>query len=93
MNKKSVVIKCPHCGCEYLPAEIFYPEEFLGQPKNILKDDNGKILGFQGEDMALVESFFCDHCGKEFKVTATCSFKSEAVKDIFDDADDFEIKE
>ena len=43
MIKKNV-IKCPHCGCEYLPAEVFYPKYLLGKPFNIIRDEEGTIL-------------------------------------------------
>lgn len=31
-DKKLELIICPKCGREYLPAEIYYPNEFLGKP-------------------------------------------------------------
>ena len=47
MAKKNT-IRCPHCGCEYLPAEIYLPNDFLGYPTNIIKDEKGEILGLLG---------------------------------------------
>lgn len=35
---KYQVIRCPQCGAEYLPGEIYLPKYFLGQPKNVSKD-------------------------------------------------------
>ena len=52
-------IGCPHWGCEYLPAEIYLPNDFLGRPGEIFKDENGVILGFQGTDMNTTETFTC----------------------------------
>lgn len=44
-KSKPTVIKCPHCGAEYLPSEIFMPEDILGgAPKNLIKDPLGKVL-------------------------------------------------
>ena len=31
-DKKIELIICPHCGTEYLPAEIYYPKHFFGNP-------------------------------------------------------------
>ena len=57
-------IKCPDCGAEYLPAEIFYPDEFFGKPNSIEKDVYGKLLFFNGNDMNLTETYRCDYCGE-----------------------------
>ena len=32
MKEKLNIIICPNCGAEYLPAEIFLPDSFLGRP-------------------------------------------------------------
>lgn len=86
---KKNIIKCPLCGYQYLPAEIFYPDTFFGNPGRIIKDDNGEILHFDGSDMQLFETYICDHCGKEFKVEASVAFKSDVVENMFDSADIF----
>lgn len=67
-------IKCPECGAEYLPAEIFYPDEFLGTPKNIEKDIIGNIMYFGGRDMNLTETYRCDYCKRKLTVEANVSF-------------------
>ena len=75
MDEK-IVIKCPHCGREYLPCEIYYPDEFLGSAKNIIRD--GKtIIYFDGENMNLKETYICDECGKTFEVEARINFESK----------------
>lgn len=71
------IISCPHCGYQYLPGEIFDPKYFLGQPHNIVRNVNGEILGHEGIQMQDTETFICDHCNKEFKVTAKISFNLE----------------
>lgn len=88
MSKKSS-IKCPCCGREYLPAEILYPKSFIGCPRDIIRDDKGGILGFNGEDMNLCETYTCDGCGKLFAVEATISFRSFPVVDIFNEQEEF----
>lgn len=87
MNKRNV-IKCPNCGCEYLGAEIFYPKYFFGEPYNIVKDEKGAILGYNGTDMDTIETFECEKCGQKFSVEASINFKTEAYSDIFDEEDD-----
>ena len=88
---KRTTIRCPHCGYEYLPAEIYYPQDFLGNPSGIIKDDDGSIIAFDGDDMSTEEHYVCDHCGKEFRVEAVITFKTEKIANIFDDGDDFDI--
>lgn len=81
---KKTSIKCPNCGWEYLPGEIYMPRSFIGQPKNIIKDENGNVLGYDAEDMNTVETFECEHCGQLFKIDATVTFKTEPIRDLFD---------
>lgn len=77
------VIKCPHCQAEYMAAEIFLPDSFLGHPREIQKDLNGKIMGFFGKDMDLIESYRCDYCNRKFTVTANVNFKTDSkTKDL-----------
>ena len=82
-------IRCPHCGCEYLPAEIYLPNDFLGRPGEIFKDENGVILGFQGTDMNTTETFTCWNCDKAFSVEAIVTFKTTATTDMFKEDEDF----
>ena len=77
-----VKIKCPYCGREYFPSEIYYPNEFFGNPGEIIRDlDTGSILDYTGTDMNLSEEYICDNCGKSFKVTATISFETSIDND------------
>ena len=67
------VIKCPKCGHEYLPAEVFYRDDLLGRPENIIRTENGTIELFTGENPNYEESFICDNCGtKVEKLGYTC---------------------
>ena len=42
----SKFICCPKCNYQYLPGEIFNPKYFLGQPKHIIRNGMGEILGY-----------------------------------------------
>ena len=75
--KQLRVIKCPYCDYEYLPAEIYMPDEFLGKPKNIVRDINGKILGFDGIKMDDSATYRCDNCDTSFNVVSTTYFTSK----------------
>ena len=75
--KQLRVIKCPYCDYEYLPAEIYLPNEFLGKPTNIVRDEKGKILGFDGIKMNDSESYKCDNCNTLFDVVSTTYFTSK----------------
>lgn len=82
MKPKQVrIIKCPTCGCEYLPAEIFLPNDFLGKPANIVKDSYGKIIGYNGSSMNDTESYKCDHCNTTFEVVSTTNFVARLIGD------------
>lgn len=47
-DKKEVItkglVKCPFCGAEYSPSEIFMPGELIGKANNVIKDPTGRIL-------------------------------------------------
>ena len=76
MKKENLeIIKCPRCGREYLPAEIFMPNSFLGKPIDIVKTYDGKIDFFDGESMNLKETYRCDCCDAPMVVTAKVTFK------------------
>lgn len=78
-------IKCPHCGAEYLPAEIFV-SDLLGNPRNIIRDEDGKIEHFDGEPMSLTESYCCDYCGCKFAIYGKVDF----ITDFYMADEDFE---
>ena len=86
---KKTTIRCPHCNCEYLPAEIYFPDSFLGRPSEIIRDESGNILGYQGNDMNTSEQYCCDKCGQTFNVEASVTFKTNIVNDLFAIDDDF----
>ena len=76
--EKPQYIVCPNCGAEYLPCEVYYPNQFLGKSYEIDKID-GKIDMFNGSNMNLEESYVCDNCETKFKVTAKVQFKTQVI--------------
>lgn len=84
---KFKTIKCPKCGQEYLPAEIFYPNTFLGEPKDVVRTPDGKIDFFEGTTMNLEETYCCDNCEAPLKIKANVSFECvvEKEKDFTED--------
>ena len=84
--RKFEIIECPRCGAQYLPAEIFYPKEFLGNPKNIYRNSDGRLIDYDGNSMNLSETYCCDNCGNRFKVTAKVHLSvEEIIEDVFDE--------
>lgn len=79
VTHKSPIIKCPHCGAEYLSGELYLPEAFTGHPYDIVKDSMGRILyeDYQeGREPDMIEHYICDYCNKPFIVEATITYKS-----------------
>ena len=74
------VIRCPHCGAEYLPSEIFMPEDFLESPSDIFKTDEGTIKDANVEEACLVEDYICDFCNKKFTVRAQIDFNVDGLE-------------
>lgn len=86
MKDRLIVIKCPRCDTEYLPAEIYLPNSFLGKPSGIYKV-NGKIDWYSGLSMDTNESYVCDRCNCRFHVNAKVFFTTTS-----DDVTDFSTK-
>lgn len=87
MPNNFIAVKCPHCGMEYLPCEIFYPNSLLGVPKNIIKDPLGKILLVEWAEKGEPspdETFVCENCEHTFVAIANLSFKTEAGPEALD---------
>lgn len=89
MTKDFKIIKCPKCGYEYVAAEIFFPQDLLGKPNNIIRDDKGHIILIEGESPCLEEEFECENCGSVFKTNLDMIFNSYYNKDL--DEDEFII--
>ena len=77
--RKTPIIKCPHCGAQYLPGEIYLPGSLIGQPDDLVKDSLGKIIyeDYQpNKEPDMIEHFTCEYCDKPFIVEATVTYKS-----------------
>lgn len=81
--KDKYIIKCPYCGAEYTPAEIYIPDDFFVSD-TVLKDEKYKIISADSL-LNTTEEYCCDHCLKNFKISADVSFTTETVKDDFED--------
>jgi hypothetical protein len=62
-------IICPHCGFQYLPGEIYDPKHFLGQPKDIVRNNVGEILGYEGIVTDLEETYICENCNNVYLIS------------------------
>ena len=86
-TKNPNIIKCPHCGFEYHPSEIFYPNAFFGRTDSLVKSPVGKILYVdyqEGEEPTFQEHFECEDCGKSFVINATVSYSTSKVSEEVD---------
>ena len=81
ITHKSPIIRCPHCGAEYLSGEIYMPGALIGQPDEIVKDSLGKILYEdykEDQEPVMTEQYICDYCDKPFIIEATITYKTIA---------------
>ena len=83
--KDKHIIKCPKCGAEYTPSEIYIPNEFFSKEK-VLKDSDNKIVS-SNKLLNTEEEYICDNCGTNFLVMAKVSFETDVTEsnDNFDD--------
>ena len=81
MSKKGF-INCPNCGYEYLPAEIYLPNEFLGRPREIRRTSEGNIDTFSGTSQNLEETYYCDKCNKPFKISAKIEYTTTLAPEL-----------
>lgn len=79
-TRKTAIIKCPHCGAQYLPGEIYMPDSLIGQPDDIVKDAVGKIIyedySTEAREPNMIEHYICDYCDKPFVIEATITYKA-----------------
>lgn len=78
------LIVCPHCGAEYMPGEILVEDGILGDVHDIVRTSKGHIEHCLGKPYDLQETYICDYCNREFRVTGTMSFSTSTV-DGFDE--------
>lgn len=81
ISHKTPVVRCPHCGWEYLPGEIYMPGSLIGQPDEIVKDSFGKIIyedyTTETREPDMIEHFICESCEKPFIIEATVTYKTK----------------
>ena len=85
--KNPNIVKCPHCGWEYHPSEIFYPNAFFGKTDTLVKDALGKILYVdfkEGDEPIFQESFECENCEKQFVINAVVTYSTGKVSEELD---------
>lgn len=75
--RKFEIVECPNCGYEYLPSEIFIPKYYFGKPENIERDENGKLVSYEGTSVDLFELYTCDKCNTEFRVVSKLQLTTE----------------
>lgn len=72
------IITCPCCGAEYTAGELYVPEAFLGQPKQLEKEAlTHRILFDGGNMMDTKEHYICDYCNTPFNIYAYVKFNTE----------------
>lgn len=80
ISHKTPLIKCPHCGSEYLPGEVYLPGSIIGQPDEVIRDSLGKIIYedyyTEATEPSVIEHFTCEYCEKPFIVEAVVSYKT-----------------
>ena len=92
MINNFITVRCPKCGREYTLAEIFYPSDLLGEPNNIIREDDGKIMLIEGDRPSYQQEYECDNCGTVF--TTRVELTADTIKskpDITEDDDDDEF--
>lgn len=91
LEREPYLIKCPVCGQEYLPAELFLPEDVLGSPTDIVKRNDGKLDFYLGERPTYETEYCCDNCNNTFRVKMKVFFET-SVEDDFDAAYSSKLK-
>lgn len=77
--RKFEIIECPHCGYEYLPAEIFIPKYYFGNPSSIVRTEQGKLVSYEGTSVDLFEKYTCDNCNNEFRIVSKLQLTTEDI--------------
>ena len=89
-NTKWPVIRCPHCGYEYTPADIFMPGELIGIPVDVVRDALGKIIyqDYEEDNAPATEAHYCcDNCNKSFVVEPVITYKVRKEDEALDFAE------
>lgn len=72
--KDLITIQCPVCGTHYLPSEIYIPDSFFGKQKEVIRNPDGTINFYIGEDADYTEKFVCETCGAKLNIEAIPTF-------------------
>ena len=89
ISHKSSLIRCPHCGAEYFPGEVYMPGALIGQPDEVVRDSLGKIIYEDyytpEREPDFIEHFTCEYCEKPFIIEASITYrtKEEAPENDF----------
>lgn len=78
------IITCPCCGAQYLPAEIFIPEEvFKTDNKQVQKSPIDGVFpeNFKYQ-LDLAESYICDFCDTSFRVYMDVDFRYDDLESL-----------
>lgn len=92
-NSKDIpIITCPVCGTQYMMSEIYMPESFFGEQKEIVKNPDGTISMCIGNDSSttypdMEEEFICESCLSKMHIHAKVSFDVEVKKE-----EDFDVE-
>lgn len=81
MVKLHHIIKCPNCGAEYLPEEIFYPNSVFNKNLQVVRDEEGKIVFVNEDYFCLEEEFECEQCNCNFIIKSKINFQTDLVKE------------
>ena len=78
MDMNFSMIVCPYCGKKYFPSEIYIPNNFLGNARQLTD------TLYVGDAMDLAEKYTCDCCNNLFVVQAEVTFTASPtiVKNI-----------
>ena len=88
IKDKIKLIKCPKCGYEYHPAEIFFPDDILGKPNQIIRNENNEIEFITGDNPELTNQFVCYNCETMLEIEAKVSYKCN-VNSMYDFTEDY----
>ncbi len=81
ISHKTPVSRCPHCGAEYLPGELYMPGSLIGQPDEVIRDSFGKIIyedyNSADREPCMEEHFICEYCEKPFIIEATVTYRAK----------------
>lgn len=79
-TKEYAKIRCPYCGTEFLPSEIYLRDYYLGKANSVERDEKNKVINSQGINQDMDEEFKCDFCDKKFVVEGFVNYVIKGVE-------------